>query len=160
MPACAYTSAAQSTAPCGRTGSRPGNEDGSERTAEPRIHAGGRPSAAAALPPSSSVKITAHAPSEDGHDSRNRTGSHIIGDAFTVSRSMSASFRGAYGILIALRRSLTATIGPMSSGAPVRYMYERMYGANAPPAPIDAPLPEPSANCALPSDCFSRAIAR
>src|SRR5258705_7263105 len=40
MPACAYTSAAQSTAPWGRTGSRPGNDDGSERTADPRIHAG------------------------------------------------------------------------------------------------------------------------
>src|SRR6185312_7244716 len=40
MPACWYTSAAQSIAPCGRTGSRPGNDDGSERTAEPRIHAG------------------------------------------------------------------------------------------------------------------------
>src|SRR4029077_20434364 len=47
MPACPNTSAAQSTAPCGRTGSRPGNDDGSERTADPRIHAGGWPSAAA-----------------------------------------------------------------------------------------------------------------
>ena len=34
-----------------------------------------------------------------------------------------------------------------------------MYGANAPPAPIEAPLPEPSANCALPSDCFWSATA-
>ena len=32
----------------------------------------------------------------------------------------------------------------------------RMNGANAPPAPSDAPLPLPSANCALPSDCFSK----
>ena len=101
MPACANTSAAQSTAPCGRTGSRPGNDDGSERTADPRIHAGGRPSAAAAFPPSSSVKTTAHAPSDDGHDSRKRTGSHIMGDAFTVSSEMSASFRCAYGFFIA-----------------------------------------------------------
>ena len=34
-----------------------------------------------------------------------------------------------------------------------------MNGANAPPAPSDAPLPLPSANCALPSDCFSNATA-
>ena len=156
MPACAYTSAAQSTAPCGRTGSRPGNDDGSDRTADPRIHAGWRPSASAASPPAWSVNTTAHAPSDDGHDSRNRTGSHIIGDAFTVSSEMSFSCRCAYGFFSAFSRSFTATIGPMSAGAPVRYMYERMYGANAPPAPIDAPLPEPSANCALPSDCFSQ----
>ena len=34
-----------------------------------------------------------------------------------------------------------------------------MNGANAPPAPSDAPLPLPSANWALPSDCFSNATA-
>ncbi len=34
-----------------------------------------------------------------------------------------------------------------------------MNGANAPPAPSDAPRPLPSANCALPSDCFSNATA-
>jgi len=50
-PAC-RTSAAQSAAPCGATGSRPGNCDGSERTADPRIHAGWRPAFAAASPPS------------------------------------------------------------------------------------------------------------
>src|SRR4051812_48439277 len=136
-------SVAQSAAPTGRTGSRPGNDDGSERTADPRIHAGLRPAAAAALPPSSSVKMTAHAPSDDGQDSRNRTGSHIIGDALTFSSEMSSILRWAYGFFSAFLRSLTATIGPMSSGAPERLMYERMYGANAPPAPIDAPLPDP-----------------
>src|SRR6476620_5362442 len=98
MPACAYTSAAQSTAPCGRTGSRPGNDDASERTADPRIHAGGRPAAAAAWPPASTVNTTAHAPSDDVHYSSNRTGSHIMGDAFTVSSEMSASLRCAYGL--------------------------------------------------------------
>ena len=34
-----------------------------------------------------------------------------------------------------------------------------MNGANAPPAPSDAPLPLPRANWALPSDCFSNATA-
>ncbi len=34
-----------------------------------------------------------------------------------------------------------------------------MNGANAPPAPSDAPWPLPSANWALPSDCFSNATA-
>ncbi len=49
-------------------------------------------------------------------------GSHIIGDAFTVARSISFSLRWAYGFLHALSRSFTATIGPMSSGAPLRAM--------------------------------------
>ena len=35
-----------------------------------------------------------------------------------------------------------------------------MNGAKAPPAPIDAPRPEPSANWALPSDCFWKPTAR
>src|SRR5712691_1224156 len=116
MPACPYTSHAQSTAAWGRTGSRPGNAYGSDRTAEPRIHAGARPAFAAASPPSRSVRTTAHAPSDDGHDSRKRTGSHIIGDALTFSIEMSAILRCAYGFFIAFWRSLTATIGPMSSG--------------------------------------------
>ena len=68
------------------------------------------------------MNTTAHAPSDDGHDSRKRTGSHIIGDAFTFSIEMSASFRCAYGFFSAFCRSFTATIGPMSSGAPVRCM--------------------------------------
>ena len=41
MPACRYTSMAQSDAPFGATGSRPGKLEGSERTAEARIQAGG-----------------------------------------------------------------------------------------------------------------------
>ena len=67
----------------------------------PRIHAGGRPALAAASPPSWSVKTTAQAPSEDGQDSRKRTGSHIIGDASTFSMLMSCSFRWAYGFFSA-----------------------------------------------------------
>ncbi len=77
---------------------------------------------AAASPPSWSVKTTAQAPSEDGQDSRKRTGSHIIGDASTFSMLMSCSLRWAYGFFSAFSRSLTATIGPISAGAPVRYM--------------------------------------
>ncbi len=53
------------------------------------------PSAAAALPPSSSVITMAQAPSDEGHDSRKRIGSHIIGLAFTFSIEMSSSFRWA-----------------------------------------------------------------
>ena len=37
----------------------------------------------------------AQAPSEDGHDSRKRIGSHIIGDAFTFSMEMSSIRRWA-----------------------------------------------------------------
>ena len=72
---------------------------------------------------------------------------------------MSSIFRWAYGFFSAFSRSLTATFHPMCSGAPLRWMYARMNGANAPPAPSDAPLPLPSANWALPSDCFSNATA-
>ena len=50
IPAWLYTSAAHCRAAAGRTGSRPGKLGGSERDDEPRTHAGGRPSAAAALP--------------------------------------------------------------------------------------------------------------
>ena len=35
-----------------------------------------------------------------------------------------------------------------------------MKGANAPPAPSEAPFPLPRANWAFPSDCFSKATAR
>ena len=74
----------------------------------------GRPSAAAALPPASSVSTTAQAPSEDGHDSRKRIGSHIIGDSFTFSIEMSSIFRWAYGFFSAfepvLDRDLPADV--------------------------------------------------
>ena len=79
----------------GRTGSRPGKFGGSERDEVPRIQAGGRPSAAAAWPPASSVRTMAQAPSEDGQDSRKRMGSHIIGEAFTFSMEMSSILRWA-----------------------------------------------------------------
>src|SRR5665213_2944361 len=95
IPAAEYTSAAHWRAAAGRTGSRPGKLDGSERDEEARIHAGGRPSAAAALAPASSVITTAQAPSDDGHDSRNRVGSHIIGEALTFSMEMSSILRWA-----------------------------------------------------------------
>jgi hypothetical protein len=38
---------------------------------------------------------TAQAPSEDGQDSRNRVGSHIMGEALTFSMEMSSIFRWA-----------------------------------------------------------------
>ena len=65
---------------------------------------------------------TAQAPSEDGHDSRKRVGSHIIGEALTFSIEMSSIFRWAYGFFRALSRSLTATFHPMCSGAPLRWI--------------------------------------
>ena len=82
------------------------------------------------------MSTTAHAPSDDGHDSRNRSGSHSIGDSFTFSIVMSGSCRCAYGFFSAFRRSFTATCQPMYSGAPVCSMYARIHGANAPPAPM------------------------
>ena len=45
--------------------------------------------------PSSSVMITAHAPSEEGQDSRKRIGSHIIGLLRTFSMEMSSIFKWA-----------------------------------------------------------------
>ncbi len=68
------------------------------------------------------MSTTAQAPSDDGHDSRKRIGSHIIGDAFTFSIEMSSILRCAYGFFSALSRSLTATFQPMCSGAPLRWM--------------------------------------
>ena len=106
-------------APLGLTGSRPAKVDGSDFMAVARIHAGGFD---AALAPSSSVNTTAHAPSEDGQDSRKCNGSHIIGDSLTFSMVMSANLRCAYGFLAPLSRSLTATFQPTSSGAPERRM--------------------------------------
>ena len=66
--------------------------------------------------------ITAHAPSEDGHVSSYRTGSHSMGEACTDSSVMSPCCRWAYGLRAPLRRSLTATIAPMCVGAPLRRM--------------------------------------
>ena len=67
MPACAYTSAAQSLPACGFTWSRPANIVGSERIAVPWIHAAGSGAASA----TSSAPITsAIAPSELGQTSR------------------------------------------------------------------------------------------
>ena len=78
---------------------------------------------------------------------------------FTFSMLMSASRKCAYGFLSALRRSLTATCQPTYSGAPVLSMYARIHGANAPPAPMPRLRPPASPHCALPSLCFSQAIA-
>ncbi len=69
-----------------------------------------------------SATIMAHAPSDDGHDSRKWIGSHSIIESRTFSMVMSGSFRCAYGFLTALRRSFTATCQPMCSGAPDRLM--------------------------------------
>src|SRR5215510_12619392 len=67
MPACAYTSFAQSRPACGLTWSRRANIVGSLRIAMPWIHAGGFGAASAtfSLPSTSAI-----APSEDGHTSR------------------------------------------------------------------------------------------
>src|SRR5262249_7192221 len=78
----------------------------------------------------------AHAPSEDGHVSRYRIGSHSIGDAFTASSEMSGMCRWAYGFFSAFWRSFTATSIPTSAGAPPRLVYRaRTRGAKRRPAP-------------------------
>src|ERR1700730_12080072 len=110
MPACRYTSWAQSTPAWGLTASRPGNVDGSLRTAVATTHAGGRGAAFAAA---SSPITTAHAPSDDGQLSRKWIGSHSEGDFLTFSREMPGRWRCAYGFFRALRRSFTATCQPM-----------------------------------------------
>src|SRR6266700_1589798 len=66
IPACRYTSAAQSLPACGFTVSRPAKKIGSLRIAVPCTQAGGC-GAAAALSLASTI---AHAPSEDGQASR------------------------------------------------------------------------------------------
>ena len=64
----------------------------------------------------------AHAPSDAGHDSNRRTGSHTIGESRTISSEMSSSFKCAYGFFSAFLRSFTATIQPTYSGAFERSM--------------------------------------
>jgi hypothetical protein len=63
--------------------------------------------------------------------------------------------RCAYGFFAALRRSFTATIGPMWSGEPVRAMNDRIHGAKMPPAPMPPLRPPARPHWALPSACFS-----
>ncbi len=82
-------------------------------------------------------------------------GSHSIGDSLTSSIVRSGIFRWAYGFFAALRRSLTATIHPMCSGAPERAMYDFIQGAKIPPAPMPPLRPPARPHWALPSACFS-----
>src|SRR3954447_6822715 len=126
IPACAYTSFAQSLPAWGFTWSRRANIVGSLRIAMPCTHAT-EPSDASAT---CSLPITiAIAPSDDGHVSRYRSGSHSRNDSSTVLRSMSGRWRCAFGLRNAASRSLTATRWPMWRGAPERYMYARISGA-------------------------------
>src|SRR5437867_1718322 len=97
-PALSYTMCAHSTPACGRTVSRPGNVPSSLRMAVESTHAGLRGDFFA---PASFVSTIAHAPSDDGHDSRKWIGSHSIGDSLTFSIEMSLSWRCAYGFLSA-----------------------------------------------------------
>src|SRR3954465_12187447 len=64
MPACRYTSAAQSLPACGETKSLPAKRVGSLRMAPPSSQAGGFGERAAPVRP---VRIIAQAPSEEGH---------------------------------------------------------------------------------------------
>src|SRR6185436_18680020 len=93
IPAWRYTSAAQSRPACGSTWLRRGKMPGSERTAAPWTHAGGCPLRVALA---SFVMTIATAPSEDGHVSRYRIGSHNIFDATTASNVMSGIWTCAY----------------------------------------------------------------
>src|SRR5690606_34264416 len=93
MPACRYTSAAASLPPCGLTLSRPANIIGSDRIDVPCTHAGGF---GAFLAASSEARTMAHAPSDDGHVSRYRIGSHSICVDMYIFREMSGVFLWAY----------------------------------------------------------------
>jgi len=119
IPALRQSSAAAAAPAAGFTGSLPANIVGSVRIAVARIHATGRPLSSAAC---SSPMTTAQAPSDDGQVSSYRTGSHSMADACTDSSVMSGCCRWAYGLSAPLRRSLTATIAPISGGAPLRRM--------------------------------------
>src|SRR5690606_41755663 len=96
---------------------RPANIIGSDRIDVPCTHSGGF---GAFLAAPSEARTMAHAPSDDGHVSRYRIGSHSIGVDSTISREMPGLFRWAYSLRSALCRSLTATSAPMWSGAPDR----------------------------------------
>jgi hypothetical protein len=119
IPACRQSAAAAATPAAGFTGSLPANIVGSVRIAVARIQATGPGLASAA---SSSPMTTAQAPSDDGQVSSYRTGSQSMGEACTDSSVMSGCCRWAYGFRAPLRRSLTATIAPISGGAPLRRM--------------------------------------
>src|SRR6185436_13694960 len=128
--------------------------------AAPLIHAGFR----GPLRACSSFEITsAIAPSDDGHVSRYRMGSHSIGE-FITSSTVIGSVRCAYSFRPALSRAFAAIIGPMCAGAFVFAMYARQYGAKNPPAPATSGgvkgIDGESAHIALPSDCFSNATVR
>src|SRR5215470_6965703 len=86
-----------------------------------------------------------------------------MGEERTDSSVMSGCCRWAYGLRLPLRRSLTATIAPICSGAPLRRMYARMCGAKYPPAPASTGMLNggaiDSAHMAFDSDCFSNATA-
>src|SRR5579864_1124694 len=77
MPAWRYTSAAQSVDALGLTWSRPANMVGSERMAMPCTHAGGCDADDESATRSDASTMAA-APSEDGHVSRYRMGSHSM----------------------------------------------------------------------------------
>src|SRR2546423_7259227 len=77
MPACRYTSAAQSLPACGDTASFPAKRVGSLRMAPPSIQAGGRGARAA---PGPSVGTTPEAPSGDGEGARERDRGHTQGE--------------------------------------------------------------------------------
>ncbi len=112
----------------------------------------------------SEAMTRAHAPSEDGHVSSYRMGSHSICDASTESTVVSGFCRWAKGFLSAFCRSFAATIAPMWVGAPERRMYDRTCGAKYPPAPACTGMMNgtaiDSAHIALDSDCFSNATVR
>src|ERR1700759_3716305 len=119
MPACRHSAATHSRPAAGLTWSLPANMVGSLRIAVARTQATGPGAAEAA---SESPMTTAHAPSEDGHVSSYRTGSHSIGEASTFSSVMSPCCRWAYGVRAPLRRSLTASSALMFDGALLRLM--------------------------------------
>src|SRR5690349_882879 len=124
MPTCFQRAAAASRPACGFTWSRSEAVVGSDRMTVPWIQAG-------AVDPramSSAAMTMAQAPSDDGHVSSYRIGSHSIVEERTSSTDL-ASRRCAYGFFSAFVRSLAATMAPISVGALERRMYERTCGA-------------------------------
>src|SRR5215469_16808400 len=119
MPAFAHSAAAPSAPARGLTWSLPENIVGSVRIDVALIQATGPDEASAAA---GSPITTAHAPSDDGHVSSYRTGSHSIGEAWTFASVMSGCRRCAYGFRAPLRRSFTATMAPTCGGEPLRRM--------------------------------------
>src|SRR5213594_2877573 len=115
MPALSYTALAQTFPARGLTWSRPGTHIASAYEYPDLTQAGLRGPFFAS---SADATTIANAPSDDGHVSPKRIGSHRTGE-FITSSTVIGSRRWAYSLCPALARALAATTGPMCGGQPV-----------------------------------------